>query len=83
MKKIVAKLPGLARRSAHILAWLIVIVIGRWQWRAPSWVVWLKAKTAGSRRHLAANPKHATLLALVVVSIGGAYLWYASRPRQH
>ena len=66
-----------------MLAWLIVAVIGRWQWHAPSWVAWLNAKSASSRRHLAANPKHAALLALVVVSMGGGYFWYASRPTPH
>jgi uncharacterized protein YfaS (alpha-2-macroglobulin family) len=75
--------PVVVRRSWRILGWLVVSLIGRCQWQAPAWLAWLETQRAGGWRYLAANPKRAALLALVVVSTGGGYFWYASRPKPH
>src|ERR1700704_4837343 len=63
-------IPDLLRRSMRILAWLIASLIGRWQWQAPAWLAWLQARRVAGSRYLAANPKHAALLALVIVTTG-------------
>jgi hypothetical protein len=76
-------IPPLVRRSMRILVWLIASLVGRWQWQAPAWLPWLEARRAAGSRYLAANPKRAALLALVILMTGGGYVWYASRPKPH
>ena len=78
-----SEIPPQLRRSMGILAWLIASLVGRWQWQAPAWLPWLEARRAAGSRYLAANPKRAALLALVVVLTAGGYVWYANRPRPH
>src|SRR5712691_5025757 len=78
-----SRIPVVVREARRVLVWLIVTLIGRWQWQAPAWLKWLETQRAGGWRYLAANPKRAALLALVVVSTGGGYFWYASRPKPH
>ena len=72
-----------ARVSWRTLTFVLVNLIGRWQWQAPAWVAWAGAKGTRARRYLAAHPARAASLALVLLASGGAYVWYASRPKPH
>ncbi len=69
--------------TTRILAWLITHALGRWQWQAPAWCIWVRTDVARGWRYLAASPKRAALLALVVLATGGGYVWYVNRPRPH
>ena len=83
VRTVLAGLLVLVRVSRRILAWLIVSLIGNWQWQAPVWLTWAETQRARGWRYLAASPTRAALLALVVVLAGGGYFWYASRPKPH
>ena len=78
-----SEIPGLLSRLMRILVWLIASLVGRWQWQAPAWLARLEARKAAGSRYLAANPRRAALLALVIVAAAGGYVWYASRPKPH
>ena len=58
----------IAERVKRILSWLMVALVGRWEWRAPVWLIWARAQCASGWRNLAAHPKHASTLALAMVS---------------
>jgi uncharacterized protein YfaS (alpha-2-macroglobulin family) len=65
------------RRS---VAWLIVNLLGRWNWQAPAWLAWTGARSARGWRYLRANPARAAAAAVVVVAVGGGLAWYLTRP---
>src|SRR5258706_6024358 len=65
------------RRS---VAWLIVNLIGRWNWQAPAWLAWTGARSARGWRYLRANRARAAAAAVVVVAVGGGLAWYLTRP---
>ena len=65
------------------IAALLARLFGRWHWEAPAWFTRTSALGARSWRYLAANPARAAILAVVLISTVGAYVWYASRPKPH
>jgi uncharacterized protein YfaS (alpha-2-macroglobulin family) len=81
--KLLPRLAAGARASIDGAAWLASQLLGRWEWQAPRWVVWTGAQIRRGRRHLAANPWRAAIVALVVFAAGGGYVWWANRPKPH
>ena len=65
------------RRS---VAWLIVNLIGRWNWQAPAWLTWTGSRSARGWRYLRAHRARAGAAAIAVVAIGGGVAWYVTRP---
>ena len=67
----------------RIVSWLIVTLVGRWEWQAPAWLPWTVKHSTRGRRYLAANPTRAAALAVAILAAAGGYAWYATRPKPH
>jgi alpha-2-macroglobulin len=65
------------------IASVFVMLFGRWRWEAPAWFAKVKQYTVRSRHYLAADPKRAVILALVLILTIGGYYWYITRPKPH
>jgi len=58
-------------------------IIGRWDWKPPSWPGWIGRKTTGGARYLASDWKRAAIAVFAVCSVAGAWIWYKNRPVPH
>jgi alpha-2-macroglobulin len=71
------------QRGTRAITAILVVLFGRWRWEAPAWFTPAKGYAVRGRRYLAADPKRAAILAVLLISAIGGYIWYASRPRPH
>jgi alpha-2-macroglobulin len=83
MRDAFAPLLGAVRSLASGIGALLAALFGRWHWVPPAWFTLSRAQGARAWRHLAVNPARAGLLAVLLASTLGGYLWLASRPKPH
>ena len=83
MRDALATLLGAVRSLGSGIGALLATLFGRWHWEAPAWFTRSSAQGARAWRYLAVNPARAAILAVVLVSTFGGYLWLASRPKPH
>jgi uncharacterized protein YfaS (alpha-2-macroglobulin family) len=77
---------GLRAATAFIrktLPPLLVALFGRWAWQAPRWVTWSGGQVTHGRRYLGANPLRAAMLAVALVGLAAATVWYVNLPKPH
>ncbi|HJZ97569.1 MAG TPA: hypothetical protein VKE70_13765, partial [Candidatus Solibacter sp.] len=65
------------------LAWIASRIFGHVQWQPPTWICFSSARIRETARYFAADLRRLAIGFVVLASIGGAYVWYKSRPIPH
>src|SRR4051812_16875630 len=69
-------MPRLLARMASLL----VVLVGRWQWQPPGWLVATGAQLARGWRFLLASRVRLAIAAAIVLTSTIAGAWYVTRP---